>query len=999
MAVKFPDLYFEWSGTNGSRQVTTPITSGTYIIEDDGTSSGTIVENADGTFDLTLNNLKAVPIINISFPWQTDAEHLGAAGNGADSLHYIPRLGGLAILNGLMTNFGWSSYFYPGQIVSPFIVRTNLTAARLCGATNWPPKKCSMQYSLDRNRIVYYTDHISPSGTGTFSCMYKLISGTDSVSQPIWMQAMDYYKTWLNTKMINYGIEPITYPDWMRQSHGFFDVQLENISSFDANDLESDFNLWKAYFPWLQMWGQMSASGGGCCVRDKTIHARYTGLATLATSLVSQGYRVGYYTRVPDVIAESGNYTSLASGDTTTIDDTPTNIQSIADGSVQVFDNRIYSPSTTWSTDIQVGDIVHLSKTGYSSYLQVYKKGTAALGDANYLYTTITESTTTGLNASVDRYTSGSQNSLAYTQDWIDNSIGGSFGGNTAYLDVLGNVSTDAPLTVADHLISGAIDNDLFIESMTDVYPAAGLYSGSVSGGNTVIDTGSNASIALNGTTATKSAGTFHPTVREWDALFLGTSLLLVDSTSPARTNLSYTFSTTTTSDPSSGTLRLNNAAYGSATTLYVNETDAGSTDRSAVWGGVVANDRIRVYKTSDFTVYFDVTVTSNTDSGTYRTIGITPITTRNTFSNADAITVEISPLITSITTKAGSIVAQTNQSYTIYRFTGYPDKTPGSITTSLDNGVSTIEMVRYLHPKRLFFLGEVNNDFWFWGNIRGANYHVERQAFLLGMKFDAITPEDTYLGSTINQAIDSVITLRNNHDWWDRYFEYKHQIGISNISNANVDIRRFTDSDGYDVFVVDNWDQTGAGTFDFNSTTTYDFTNEKLQIIDTRPEESSSNNSSLTSIVRTYTNISFANITKAKYTEITSPFTSGLVTYEFRRKDLPTEKFSVNSGINLAKYPQIKSIDSTQISIELPERTAYQVRMRKGNGAWTSWTDFVTRKIDFDHPSQNSKTTITKTRKGATVINTDTGFSTVKSVRKTRRGAIVDNTKTDYKE
>lgn len=1001
MAVKFPDLYFEWSD-GSSRQVTPGTTTGTYTITNDATSSGTIVENADNTFTLTLNNLKAIRIVNISFPWQTNAEPLGGGGQGTTNIHFFPRLGGMKLLNGLLTDFGWASYFYPGQVVSPFVIRTNVTEARIMAATNWPPKKCSIQYSLNRNRIVYYNDHIEPASSGTFSCMYKLVSGTESISQPLWMQAMDYFKDWLDEKMTDYGIEPVSYPDWLRESHGFLDVQLQNYGTFDVNELEDTFDLWKGYLPWLQMWGQMSDSGGGCCFRDKTIHAHYTGLTTLSTNLVSQGYRVGFYTRVPDIIAEFANYQSLSSSATQKIDDTPTNIQSITDDSVQVFSNVIYSPSTTWSNTILAGDIVHLTKSGYSAYFTVEKVGSVALGDANYLYITVTESFNSGLDASVDRYSGGTENALQYIQDWISKANGGSFGGNAAYLDVLGNTTFDPPLVVADKFLSGEIDNDLFIESMIDVYPAAGLYSGAITANSMTIDSGSNnANISLNGTTATRSSGSFDPTIREWDTLFLGTSLLIVDSTSPARTNLTYTFSTTTTSGPSSGQVRLNNATYGSATTLYISETDSGATDRSAFWGGVAVNSIIRVYKASDITIYFDVRVTSNTDSGNYRTIGITPLTNRNTFTNGDTVTVEISPLITSITTKAASLVAQSNQSYTVTRFIGNPERTLSDVTTYADNGVTAVELVRYLHPKRLFFLGEVNNDFWFWGNLRGANYHVERQAFLLGMKFDAITPADTYLGTTINQVLGSVISLRNEHRWWNRNFEYKHQIGISNISNANVKIRRFTDADGYELFAVDNWDQNGSGTFDFN-TTTYEFTNDKLQLIDTRPpdsDDSSSGSGSFSqSNIRTYTNISFANIAQARYTEIFSPFSSsGVVLYQFRRKDVPSDKFTIRSDINIKNYPQVKNINSTKIEIELPERTTYQIRMKQNNGEWTDWSDFTTRKIDYDYPDQNSKTKIKKSKRGEKIINTDTGFSTVKSIKTSKRGEVIDNTKIDY--
>lgn len=148
---------------------------------------------------------------------------------------------------------------------------------------------------------------------------------------------------------------------------------------------------------------------------------------------------------------------------------------------------------------------------------------------------------------------------------------------------------------------------------------------------------------------------------------------------------------------------------------------------------------------------------------------------------------------------------------------------------------------------------------------------------------------------------------------------------------------------------------------------------------------------------IRTYTGISFEKIASARYTEISSSFRNGLVEYQFRKTSIPSEKFIVRSDIDVSKHPQIKEISADSIKIELPERTNYQVRMRQNGGTWTEWVNFKTRQIDFDSPSQNSKTTIQKTKKGAKVINTDLGFSTVRSIKHTKRGAIVDNTKTDY--
>ena len=830
MAVQFPDLFIQW--TDGTtRQVTPGTTSGTYTITNDGTSTGTIVEDGD-VFTLSLTNLKSIGIQHVYFPWQSVEEPLGGSAN--DDLHYIPRLGGVKYLNNMFTAFGWNGFYYPGQVFSPFMIRADDSEARIVAAANWPPKKCELYFSLNRNVILYIDEYISRSAgsspTFTAKAIYKKVTGTSTISQPLWMVALDYFKNWLKAQMRNAGLEPPHYPDWMKSIHGFYNVQLQNIFSFDAADLETTFKQWSDYLPWLQMWGQMSPNGGGCCLRDKTIHARYTGLTTLATNLVNEGYRVGFYTRVPDIIAEVGNYIQLDNA-TQKIDDTPTNIQTISDNSVSIFLNTVFR-SGGWSGSVAVNDIINLTKSGYSEYVTIKRIGTAADGDSTILYIDRPISFASGLNASVDRYSGGTETSLEYLISWAENSIGGSYNGNTAYLDVLGVVPLGDPSFIAEKLRTGYIDYNTFTEGSLDIHPQMGSLSGSIAIASLSIDSGSSvASITVDTKTVTRSSGVFSSNIREWDAMFVGSGLFLVDSTTPARTNLSYTFSTNTAAPPTSGQVRFNNATYGSATTIYIHNNDANAVDRSATIGS--GYSRIRVYKTGDNTIYLDATVSGISSAGTYVQVTITPVTTTNSFANGDAITVELSPDVTSITTKAAALQTYTNQNYSITRYLGSIGKTTSKITSTLDNTIAFPELIRYTLSKRLFLLGESNIDFWYWGNIRGANYWIERQAFLLGAKFDAITPEDTFQGHEIDVALKFAIDLRNAHKWWDRDCEYNHQIGISNITNPNVDIRRFTDAGGYELFVVDNWDQTGSGTFDFNGTTYY-FTNDQLQIIDT---------------------------------------------------------------------------------------------------------------------------------------------------------------------
>lgn len=88
----------------------------------------------------------------------------------------------------------------------------------------------------------------------------------------------------------------------------------------------------------------------------------------------------------------------------------------------------------------------------------------------------------------------------------------------------------------------------------------------------------------------------------------------------------------TADSDPGTGAFRFNNATPGSATALYVNETDQNGVSVAA-WlaslddGGGSSDRGILVIRSSDGTAQFIATVTgTNTDNGTYQTVNVTVI-------------------------------------------------------------------------------------------------------------------------------------------------------------------------------------------------------------------------------------------------------------------------------------------------------------------------------------------------------------------------------------
>ena len=112
---------------------------------------------------------------------------------------------------------------------------------------------------------------------------------------------------------------------------------------------------------------------------------------------------------------------------------------------------------------------------------------------------------------------------------------------------------------------------------------------------------------------------------------------------------LDYTFSTTTTdSDPGTGVLRLNHGTIGSATAIYIDDSDANSADVSAyllTWDDSTNSaDRGQIYITkksapANFAI-FKVSGAS-TDASGYVKLAVTHVSSNGSFSNTDPIAVE----------------------------------------------------------------------------------------------------------------------------------------------------------------------------------------------------------------------------------------------------------------------------------------------------------------------------------------------------------------------
>ncbi len=104
----------------------------------------------------------------------------------------------------------------------------------------------------------------------------------------------------------------------------------------------------------------------------------------------------------------------------------------------------------------------------------------------------------------------------------------------------------------------------------------------------------------------------------------------------------SYLFSTTTTSPPSSGELRLNNASPASTTEIYVHETDRNSQSVVGFLNQVAAGDQLNVIRESDSAYFAMYTVSSIADNGTDRTITVTAVANGSSIPDASQVVLSL---------------------------------------------------------------------------------------------------------------------------------------------------------------------------------------------------------------------------------------------------------------------------------------------------------------------------------------------------------------------
>jgi len=109
-------------------------------------------------------------------------------------------------------------------------------------------------------------------------------------------------------------------------------------------------------------------------------------------------------------------------------------------------------------------------------------------------------------------------------------------------------------------------------------------------------------------------------------------------------TELNYRFNNpTAAADPGDNFMRVNNAAFASATELYFDDLDYGENDTAWFWSMLAVGDTLQLHQGTDSTRWMHCRVDSITDNTGWYTIGITPLEHNGTvFINGDDVRVMV---------------------------------------------------------------------------------------------------------------------------------------------------------------------------------------------------------------------------------------------------------------------------------------------------------------------------------------------------------------------
>lgn len=266
-------------------------------------------------WELKVTNEHASRILDyIAFPWESSTKLLKVGDDISDNIGFGTYLAGTAKRQEDHPNNGTEMFphvTYPGACFAPLAIIADSTDARIAFASNWPPVEVYPNMRKNGININYVHDALGEDESVSHKLIVKTVTGSASTGDHPWYKAALEYRSWLQGKMTSDGTFPVEYNDWMKESHGFLNLQLENFTTASINS-GGVYTKWESVqddLSMVLMWGQMSDYLGSCCALTQTLHSRYTATDAFGTGkdifdfvddVASYGSHVGFYSRSQD---------------------------------------------------------------------------------------------------------------------------------------------------------------------------------------------------------------------------------------------------------------------------------------------------------------------------------------------------------------------------------------------------------------------------------------------------------------------------------------------------------------------------------------------------------------------------------------------------------------------------------------------------------------------------------------------------------------------------
>ncbi|MCA9243924.1 MAG: hypothetical protein KDA32_08230 [Phycisphaerales bacterium] len=306
--IDFPAFLIRPVGAKG-RSYATGLSFGPDAIRINDQHVEAIVRRIESNlFELTLTPKE--PLSEVWFPWPHEAYVAGSSDE--DDWAYYPYIMGMRRPARDLQDWAWKGVDYPGPLFAPLMVLGDDREAMFVAAANWPPRPTTVFYCKQRLTLRYRGSF--PAGqTIKLRTLVGTVSGDAAKGEDPWRLCVERYRAWLDPHLEAEHLWPPETPAYLRDAHGWINVQLENFRQFDAREVLRRWQELRPFLNWVQCWGQMSHYAGptelaiprrpldeevGCCLDKINFHPRYLpDLPEIARRITTGGGRFGYYAR------------------------------------------------------------------------------------------------------------------------------------------------------------------------------------------------------------------------------------------------------------------------------------------------------------------------------------------------------------------------------------------------------------------------------------------------------------------------------------------------------------------------------------------------------------------------------------------------------------------------------------------------------------------------------------------------------------------------------